>query len=156
MPSSRAPAVRAALVAALRARPALTELVNDGPVVTGDPGELVFVGYDGDPDGDMDAITVETAWAGTVGASRRNELITIVGCVFVPYGESDPDAATVATARAYQLLDEIDAAVMANKPLSQPPPVSPPAHITTHQLHTEPERGMAARLVWRLLIGSRI
>ncbi|MEU0041318.1 hypothetical protein ABZ063_47185, partial [Streptomyces sp. NPDC006333] len=66
MPTSRVPALIDALVSALQAAPDLSTVrVVDGPLVTDSAArEWVFVGYDGDDEGDFITAATIQEWAG--------------------------------------------------------------------------------------------
>jgi hypothetical protein len=63
--------------------------VSDGPPTSDDfPPYAVFVGWDGDPEGDYQAVATNQDWAG-LGARRRNETDEIVCCLVAEYGDGD-------------------------------------------------------------------
>src|SRR5687768_4215310 len=70
-----------------------------GPYASGDPDDAVFVGYDGDPDGDMEAIVHTQGWAGALGAKARNEEFSIRCCILNLSGAGDAGAITRALNR---------------------------------------------------------
>lgn len=153
---SKAPTARKNLVTRLKARTALADVgVFDGPYVTGDPGDAIHVGYDGDPDGELEAVVVQSNWAGSLGAKKRDEQITIICSVVVTQGESDPDAAQVASDRAYALLAEVEAEILADPSLGLGAPSV--AGVSSHTLHLEPTEpaGIQARLMFLVSVNAR-
>lgn len=157
MASSRVDAAILAVVAALRAAPAVTALatVYDGPFISGDiPVTAVHIGYDGDKDGDMAATAgwVQT-WAG-LGAYRKDEQFTLLCCVTSSWGEVDVPgrrAAVVAVLGAVE--DTLRAA--ANIGLGLPQPT-----VVTFELgelyQGQGSNGMQARIPFGLLVKTRI
>jgi hypothetical protein len=63
--------------------------VVDGPTVVGDVRDYVFVGYDGDPDGDWVAAEGDQDWAG-IGTTKRDETFEIWGAVVSRYSADPP------------------------------------------------------------------
>jgi hypothetical protein len=62
--------------------------VLDGTGLTGDYQASVWVGYDGDPDGDWKVADIDQEWAG-LGTRARNEMFDVVCAIVAPYdGES--------------------------------------------------------------------
>lgn len=86
MVASRVPEVIDALVAVLT--PALSVPVWDGPIVTGDYGDAVYIGYDADPEGgEEQAADAQQAWAG-IGAQARDEDSQITCAIVVLTGNA--------------------------------------------------------------------
>jgi len=85
--TSRVPDAIDAVVSALTA--AGVTPVYDGPVITGDqPDVAVYVGYDGDPTGDMAATAGwSQSWA-ALGAQRKDEQFDVLCCVVAYSGET--------------------------------------------------------------------
>lgn len=71
-----------------------------GPIVSGDPDDAVFVGYDGNPFGDMEMIVHSQEW-GALGARNRDEEFDIRCCVLNRSGLIDPKALEAAIYRLY-------------------------------------------------------
>lgn len=70
--------------------PGLDYTVMDGPPAgEGYPENAVFLGWDGDPEGDYEAALMQQQWAGSIGANRRDETVEIPGSVIVHYGDGD-------------------------------------------------------------------
>lgn len=71
-----------------------------GPIVSGDPDDAVFVGYDGNPFGDMEMVVHSQDW-GTIGAKNRDENFDIRCCVLNRSGLIDPKSLAAAIDRLY-------------------------------------------------------
>lgn len=153
MTSSRVPTLIDNLVAALQAASGLTDVkVVDGPMVNGAAkNKWVFIGYDGDPDGEMQAVTETQAWAG-LGAKKKNEEILLTCCVMVLGGTTD-----VKTIRdiAYTILGEVEA--VARTDIAQGMPTPTVCAITDHSYFQEQTAdGMRGRLPFTLVCSTRI
>jgi hypothetical protein len=88
---TRVPDAIDALVAALETVLG-SAMVFDGPEITGDaPPVVVCVGYDGDPDGDMQAVAnwEQTFQGMQAGTQRRAEAFDVLGCVVAFSGDVD-------------------------------------------------------------------
>jgi hypothetical protein len=57
----------------------------DGPVPSGDSLDFVFIGYDGDPDGDWRAADIDQDWAGIGNTKKRDETFDVIGAVVSTY-----------------------------------------------------------------------
>lgn len=145
-----------ATVAALQAgTTASLAAVVDGPFLTGeDPTSAVYVGYDGDPEGDFNATeNWSQDWAG-LGAQRKNESFDIVGCVISWSGD-----VTVADRRATALAVlgavESDLRAAANIGLGLPQPTT--VMWASGQLFQEQgPRGLQARIPFSISVRTRI
>lgn len=110
-------AVHSALLAgaAVAATGARVEL---GPVVTGDPSDTIWVGFDGDPDGEMQAGSRTSEWAG-LGAKKRNETNTVTCAITALAGDGDVDAALT---RIDAIFDAVENTLRSAPALAQTPP----------------------------------
>ncbi|MFC8658454.1 hypothetical protein ACFUCT_25105 [Streptomyces parvus] len=109
--ASRVPELIDALVAALRADPALKGVeVTDGPEVTetGAPDWLV-VGFDGDPDGGFQAAQTLGGWASL--ATGREEQIEVPVAAVASRGDTDVRAARM---RVYEIGARLEALLAAD------------------------------------------
>ncbi|RPE44162.1 hypothetical protein EDD90_7392 [Streptomyces sp. Ag109_O5-1] len=153
MTTSRVPDLIDALVAALQASGGLTGVkVVDGPVVTDSAAEeWVFVGYDGDPEGDFTAATAQQEWAG-LGAKKKNEDITVTCAVLVQRGSTDVRACRV---RTYEVLAAVESVLRADPSLGFPTPTV--CAVTEHAFHPEqtPD-GIQGRLPFTVTCTTRI
>lgn len=155
--ASRVDAAILAIVAALRAVPAVTALatVYDGPFVTGDiPVTAVHVGYDGDRDGDM-AATVGWAqsWAG-LGALRKDEEFGVLCCVTSSSGEVDVPGRRAAVVAAMSAVEDTLRAA-ANIGLGLPQPTQ--AAFESGELYQgQGPNGLQARIPFTVLVKTRI
>lgn len=150
MAPSRAPAVLAFVHAGVDA--AVPTPVFLGDVPTGDTRDLLFLGYDGDPEGERVAVSVTREWVGTGSSRRRTERIEIVcaGCALVGTGSF-----AEATGRVSALMTAVDDFVTANPALGQPPPTT--ALVEAGDLFTDhTAAGLQARWVFRIAVTTRI
>lgn len=148
MGTSRVPDTINALVAALVTTGVTTW---DGPVVTGDFDSAVFVGYDGDPEGDFTTVLMDQQWAG-LGNRSRTEVFDIVCAAVVLLGNEDVRSAREAT---FALLATVETAVRNAPTLGQAPTFV--AQMKPMQLLTEPTTsGFQARLVFHVHVETRI
>lgn len=145
---SRVPATINALVALWTATGAN---VFDGPPLTEDYSDAVFVGYDGDPDGDFEMGDDDSDWAG-LGALRRNETFDIVCSVVTLVGENDIQ---LVRENAYALYKLVSDALRADPSLGQTPPFT--AELKGGPIFTEPSGdGWQCRKVFRVHVVTRI
>lgn len=157
MAASRIHDAITAIVAALNAASPVTALatVYDGPYITGDaPPSAVFVGYDGDPDGDMAATAEWTQkWAG-LGALRKDEQFAVLCCLVSWSGdETVPARRAAALAVLNAVEDTLRAA--ANIGLGLPQPTI--AEFASGQLLQEQgPRGLQARIPFAVTVKTRI
>lgn len=150
--TSRVPATIDALVTLLRAT-GIT--VWDGPLVVGDYSDAVFVGYDGDPDGDFATADVDSEWAG-LGARARDEEFDIVCAAVALVGD---DITKLARDNAYALTEQVETVLRANPSLGLGPPTSPMfvAEFKRGNTYTEPnESGYQVRIVFAVHVKTRI
>lgn len=59
-----------------------------GPLVSGDPDDAVFVGYDGDPVGEFQMVTHVQDWAG-LGQRKQSDVFDIHCCILTMRGVTD-------------------------------------------------------------------
>lgn len=95
--------------------------VWDGPVLSGNSGDTIHIGFDGDLEGDAKAADTEQEWAG-VGRRSRDEEIDIVCAAVVLVGSSDARWKT-ARDRAKALIETVGVALRANPSLGLSPPI---------------------------------
>lgn len=150
MSSSRAPASLDALVAALAN---IGYPVWDGPVLSEDFSDGVYVGYDADPLGERRAMSATADWAG-IGAKKRHEVIDILCAVVAVNGDGVPKAARD---KAYTILGTVENALRADPSLAQTPTPFV-ASITTHELLWDwlETTGLQARLLFTVHVETRI
>lgn len=152
MGTSRVPATLDRLVSLLGAT---TLTVVDGPLVTDDPADAVYIGYDGDPDGDFQTASPEQEWAG-LGASRRDEEFDIHCAAVALVGDGLVKAARDA---AYAQTAIVEATVRADPSLGLGPPTSPVfvAEFRGGPVFTEPTpAGYQVRIVFNIHVRTRI
>lgn len=73
-----------------------------GPLVSGDSDDAVFVGYDGDPFGDMEVAVHTQQWAGAA-THKRNDVFDVRCCVLNTAGAFDGDQVAAALERLYSV-----------------------------------------------------
>ncbi|MEV7907700.1 hypothetical protein [Streptomyces anulatus] len=149
---SRVPAVLDRLVATFTTALPASVAVHDGPTVTADPlQDVVCVGWDGDDDGDGQAVEWTQEWAG-LGAGRKDESIDVT-CVLICW---DGDADVRATrARAYELFATLEAALRADPGQGFASPTT--VAVTGGRLHQEQTAdGVEVRLPFTVSIVTRI
>lgn len=123
----------------------------DGPFVSGDTGDRLFVGYDGDPEGEFQAVEGDSNWAG-LGAKKRDEEFDVICAVVTRSGHQ---TATAARAAAIALFQTASTALRANPGLGLPPPSV--AEPKPQGLFTPPgSTGVQGRLVFNVHVKTRI
>lgn len=145
---SRVPAAIDAVVALLVAANVKTW---DGPVVTGDYAAAVFVGYDGDPDGDHVSAEADQSWAG-IGAKVRDEEIDITCAAIALLGDG-----TVKAARdtVYAMVEKVETALRGTPSLGLSSPCV--AEFRPGIYYTEPTPGgYQARLGFFVSVKTRV
>jgi hypothetical protein len=148
MATSRIPATIDALVAAFTAAGLHT---FDGPLVSGDYTPAVWVGYDGDPEGDFKAVEGDQEWAG-IGAKKRGEEFDVICSVTVLSGDSDVRSARET---AFALLATVENTLRADPSLDQTPPFV--AEYRPGAMHIEPaDTGHQVRAVFNVHVKTRI
>lgn len=155
MARSRAPATIAALSGLIT--PSLPAAVNlyRGPVVTGDPTDAIFLGYDGDPGGWFETVINHTqTWAG-IGNRAREEIFDVVCSAVVL--NNDIAAAQI---KAYDMMGTVEDVVRADPSLGLGPPTVSAmfrSEINAPKLFTEPtDTGIQTRLVFHVHVTCRI
>lgn len=152
MAQSRLPAAMQWLHSTVDAAiPAPTALVLLGGRPTGETRDLLFIGYDGDPEGERVAATSRRDWAG-LGAKKRDEQLDIVCSACALVGTADYPTAL---ARVDGLLTTVDGLLVTTPSMTQTPPFV--AHVGNVDVYTDfTEAGLQARLVFHVLITTRI
>lgn len=153
MPSRTLPTIRA-LHALWSAASAVTDLADVwfGPELTGEHGAALWVGYDGDPGGEFQAVIQDSAWAG-LGAKARDEEFVVRCAATVLIGDDDVDAAV---ALAEQIVGAAETALRGDPSLGQTPPPFQAA-ITAQQLFIEPTPpGTQVRVPFDVGVKTRI
>ncbi|WP_433252868.1 hypothetical protein ACQPYK_08575 [Streptosporangium sp. CA-135522] len=150
--SSRVPAVLDRLTAVFSGALPVDVLVHDGPVITADPAQdVVCIGWDGDDDGDGQAVEWSQVWTG-LGAGHKNEAIDVT-CVLITWDGDDDLAAT--RTRAYEHFALLEAALRADVGQGFAPPTT--VAITGGRLHQEQTKsGTEVRVPFTVSIQIRI
>ena len=134
------------------------DAIVDGPAATGDdPTTAVFIGYDGDSDGD--GKVTENWTAGFVGApigrQARDESFEVTCAVVSWGGDIDVPSRRAAAVAAFSAVeDDLRAAV----DLGLAPGVPTVAQVVQMDLYQEQDaqRGMQARILFRVGVETRI
>jgi hypothetical protein len=146
--TSSVPATIDALVAALTAAGVTAW---DGPVITGDFENAVYVGYDGDPDGEFLAVEMDQEWAG-IGNKARSETFDIICCAYVLSG---PPETKACRDTAYGLMATVETVLRADPSIAQAPYFV--AAIKPKSFFPWPTSdGMQGRLVFHIHVQTRI
>lgn len=121
MGTSQVPALISAVIATLTADPGMAGVqVIDGPLISAQQQatDWVCIGYDGDPEGEMEAASATQEWAG-LGAKRKDEDISLICAVVSGRGDNNVAAAR---SRAYVLLGVVEDILRADPSLGFDPP----------------------------------
>lgn len=150
MTETRIAEVIDALVAVLGA--GLAGKVIDGPPVTNDPlKEAVFVGYDGDPEGEGQAAETDQQWAG-IGLKRRDETIQVTCAVVVWRGSTSAKPVRI---RVLELLDEVGQILRVDPSLGLPSPTV--AEFASGQLfQAQRQSGIECRIPFIVRVKTRV
>lgn len=89
--------------------------VVDGPLLDSDTRTKIFIGYDGDPDGDWSTAVIEQDWAGIT--RKRDEVFDIVGAVVCAYSADDM---RTLRARVQEQFTLVESTIIADPSLSLP------------------------------------
>lgn len=153
MATSRVPALINAVLAALRSAPGLSGVqVVDGPLVTASAAqEWVFVGYDGDPEGDFTTAETEQTWAG-LGARAKSESISLTCCVLVQRGSAE---VSTCRDRTYAIFGSVEDVLRSDPSLGLPSPTT--TQVASDSFHTEQtSNGVQGRLTFAVTCTTRI
>ncbi|MGZ0231115.1 hypothetical protein [Streptomyces sp. CPS1] len=153
MATSRVSDLIDALVAALQASPGLSTVkVVDGPIVSDSAAkEWVFVGYDGDPEGDFITSTTQQDWAG-IGAKKKSEDITLTCAVVVQRGSTDVRACRIRTFEVFAAVEDV---LRADPSLGFPSPTI--CAVAENTFHTEQDsNGVQGRMPFTVTCRTRI
>lgn len=129
--------------------------IVDGPSLSADYWNrpVVFVGWDGDQDGEFLSASSEQDWAG-IGTKRRDESIVIPGCVIYPFGNSTTWKPVRDGCAA--MLDQLGDALRADPSIGLPPPSWAGLVPGNYHQHLVPEAGALARQVFNIRIQTRV
>lgn len=94
--------------------------VVDSWTPEGDTLDFVFVGYDGDPEGDLASATITQDWAG-IGTFQRDEEFEVTGSVVSRYSADDAKTARDRVKAQFTL---VESAILADPSLGLPGQVS--------------------------------
>lgn len=123
----------------------------DGWIVSGDTGTRLFVGYDGDPEGEFQVADLESEWAG-IGTTKRDEAFDVVCAVVTRSGFRTPKEARD---EALAVFHTASNALRANPSLGLSPPFT--AAPVPGALYTPPgSTGVQGRLVFTVHIETRV
>jgi hypothetical protein len=128
--------------------------VWDGPVLSGNSGDTIHLGYDADPEGDAQAAAVEQQWAGIGTPRKRNESLDITCAAVVLLGNSD-SRWKAPRDRATALIDAVGQILRANPSLGQVPPCRAELMPGDYFQENGPN-GYQARFVFTVHIETRV
>lgn len=129
-----------------------------GPIVSGDPDDAVFVGYDGDPSGDMETVVHTQNW-GALGNKARDEEFDVRCAILNRTGQTDADGVAAAIARMYGMFDAIANSVHADPSIGLGPPTSPIMTCSIRGLGsfmTLTDDGVAPRVTFSVHVRTRV
>lgn len=127
--------------------------VWDGPVVSGNSGDAIFIGYDADPEGGGQAGDSSQQWAG-LGRKARDESLGIVCAAISLVGDSDARWKP-ARDRAVSLIESVGQVLRADPSLGQGPPFA--AELQPGEYFQEPgPDGYQARFVFVVRVQTRV
>jgi hypothetical protein len=95
-----------------------------GPLVSGDPDDAVFIGYDGDPLGDFECVRHTQVW-GALGQKARDEEFDVLCCIMNRAGQTDADGVAECFDRLYRIFTLIANSIHAVPSLGLGPPMTP-------------------------------
>lgn len=153
MAESRVPDAIDNLVALFEAAPALAGVtVVDGPIVTNDPlREAIFVGYDGDPDGEGQAVDFGQEWA-SIGQLAKDETFSVTCAVVVWRGSTKVRPVRV---RAYELMAAVGVVLRTDPSLGLPPPTVV-ALASGSLFQAQRQSGLECRIPFQVAVSTRI
>jgi hypothetical protein len=132
--------------------------VWDGPIITGNYDDAVYIGYDGEYDGEEKAVSILQAWKG-LGANARSEDLDIACAVVTLTGNDDPSWKT-SRDTTIAILEKIGQVLRADPSLGLgPPTVSADfvAELWPGELYQENgPSGLQARIVFTIHIKTRV
>lgn len=94
-----------------------------GPIVSGDPDDAVFVGYDGNPFGDMEVVVHTQQW-GALGNKARDEEFDVRCCILNRSGASDARGVAAAMERMYGMFAALANGLHADPGIGLGPPAA--------------------------------
>lgn len=127
--------------------------VWDGPIVSGNTGDAIYVGYAADPEGDGQAGQVSQEWAG-IGKKSRDESGVIVCAAVALVGNSDARWKPVRD-RAKALIESVGQVLRADPSLGLPPPCVAELQPGEYFQENGPD-GYQARFVFTVHIQTRV
>lgn len=126
--------------------------VYRGPFVTGELKPAIWVGYDGDPEGDFKTAEPTQEWAG-IGAKARDEEFDVVCAATALIGDENVDLAWDAVDA---LLEVVENTLRADPSLGQ----TPPPYVAEYRpgpTYTEPTaNGWQVRAVFNVHVKTRL
>ncbi|MFC3453999.1 hypothetical protein [Amycolatopsis speibonae] len=153
MTESRIPEAIDAIIAALTtAQPDLQ--VWDGPIISGDYTNAVYIGFDGQyEDSEELAVSAQQEWAG-IGRNARNEDLQITCSVVVLTGNADTAWKPTRDA-AYSIIEAVGQVLRADPSVGLPPPVV--AELVPGDFYQETgPAGMQARVLFSIHLKTRV
>lgn len=133
-----------------------------GPLVSGDPDDAVFVGYDGDPTGDFEAAAHTQNWA-ALGQRRQDDFFDIRCCILTMNGITDGDGMIAAMGRLYGIWSCLSGAIKADPSMGMGPGTIENAPVWVADVRsfssyvpTDEERGVMPRITFDVHVETRV
>lgn len=163
---SRAPATLVALQGiyktALAASPYPEVDVYLGPLYSGDPDDAVFVGYDGNPEGEMEMVHHTQSWH-ALGQRAQDEEFDVHCCVLTAVGVADGAGLQAAVLRMYGIATTLMQAVKADPSLGLGPGSveNAPRYVAevqdfTSYVPVDEQRGVQPRVSFSVHVKTRV
>jgi hypothetical protein len=133
-----------------------------GPLVSGDPDDAVFIGYDGDPEGAFSMTQHTQNWR-TLGTRARDEEFDIFCCILTMTGRTDGPGVLDAIERLYGIYATCADAVHRDPSLGigpgsahNAPYFKASVRAFSTFIPTEPERGAIPRVQFSVHVETRV
>jgi hypothetical protein len=133
-----------------------------GPLVSGDPDDAVFVGYDGDPTGEFEMASHTQSWA-ALGQRRQDDHFDIHCCILTMNGITDGDGMIASMERLYGIWICLSSAIKADPSMGMGPGTTEDAPVWVADVRsfssyvpTDEERGVMPRLTFDIHVETRV
>lgn len=147
-----------AVAAAALATPYPTMKCFLGPIVSGDPDDAFFVGYTGDPFGDMEMVRHTQQW-GAIGNKARDEEFDVHCCFLNRSGASTASGVASAIERLYGAQSVVANAIHGNPSIDLGPPTTPVMQCSIRGLASYmplTDNGVEPRITFAVHVRTRI
>jgi hypothetical protein len=133
-----------------------------GPLISGDPDDAVFVGYDGDPTGEFEMVSHTQTWA-AIGQRRQDDVFDIHCAILTMAGITDGDGMVAAMGRLYGIWFCLTAALKADPSMGMGPGTTEDAPVWVADVRsfssyvpTDEERGVLPRITFAVHVETRV